>query len=108
MSVQSEIANRLFQWGGQKLAARANYERERSIIDGQMAYQQGKAFEDVQMEGDKWSLEGYRLMDAQTMASSLLAAQREDIAQGSHALDPDSYRARFTSRLDGMLEGTDR
>lgn len=44
------------------------------------------------MGGNKWALEGYRLMDAQTVSSTMLAAQREEIAQVGYTLTPDQYR----------------
>ncbi len=106
-SYQSRIANQLSQWSAGKLAEAVGKQQQKSILDGQMAYQQGKAREDLEMAGDKWALEGYALMDAQTISSSLLAAQREQIAQVGYTLSEDEFRTQFTNRLDAMLEGKD-
>lgn len=105
--MQDRVASELAKWSGGQLKAAVNKQQQKDILDGQMAYQQGRTFEDVEMGGNKWALEGYRLMDAQTLSSSMLAAQRAEIEQGAYELDPDAYRQRFTNRLDALLENTD-
>lgn len=105
-SMQSAIADHLVGWGSKKLETAANAKHERDYLDGQMAYQQGKALDDASMAGNKWALEGHMFMDAQSISSSLLAAQREEIATTSKELSPDDYRARYVNRLDAMLKGT--
>lgn len=106
-SMEDRVTQQLLQWGSGKLAAEVKKKQKRSILDGQMAHQQGQAFDQVETGGDKWALEGYRLMDAQTMSSTLLAAQQTKIDQGDFALDPDAFREQYINRLDGMLEGVD-
>ena len=106
-SAQARVADQLAQWSGGKLQQAVEKQQHKDILDGQMAYQQGAAFDQLQTEGNKFAMEGYRLMDAQTISSSMLAAQQEEIAQSAHTLDPDSYRTRYVNRLDAMLEGKD-
>ena len=102
-SFDIEIGNQLGQFAQGKLAEAVKLKQEKSFLDGQMAYQQGRAFEDVEMGGDKWALEGYRVVQAQQLASGLLTAQQQEIAQGAYEMDPDAYRAHFMARAEGVL-----
>lgn len=102
-SFDQEIAGQLGEFSSGKLAQAVSIKRERSLLEGQMARYQGKTYEQVQMEGDKWALEGYRVVDAQTMSSSLFQAQQSEIESGLYELDPDAYRARMMERVDGVL-----
>ena len=77
-------------------------QQKKSMIDGQLAAMQGKTFEEVEMDGDKWALEGYRGVVAQTMSASLLRAQEQEIASGLYESDPDAYRATLVDRVDAM------
>jgi hypothetical protein len=77
------------------------------MLDGQMAHIQGQSFDNVQMEGRPWALEGYRLMDAQSIASSMLAAQRAEIANGGYEMSPDQFRSAMAARVTAMTEGMD-
>lgn len=105
--VSDQVAQSLMGWGGEKIQVAANKRAEKDYLEGQMAYQQDMTLDEVEMGGNKWALDGYRFMDAQTISSSLLAAQREQIAQGGHAATPEEFRAQYVNRLDGMLEGKD-
>lgn len=105
-TVGQRMASRFAQYASGELGKAANIQHERSMMDGAMAAQQGQTFEDVEMGGDKWALEGYRVVQAQTLASTLLTAQRSEIAQGLYELSPDEYRARFVDRVEGVLGST--
>lgn len=98
------IAQALGQYGSGLFDEAARVRQKRSLLDGQMAAQQGKSFEELEMGGDKWALEGYRLVEAQRMASSLLTAQQQEISQGLYEMDPDQYRAHFMNRAEGVLK----
>ena len=86
-------------------AAKTRYERK--AMEGAMAYQQGKSIDELDMDGNKWALEGYRVMEAETASTALFAAQQTEISQGLHELDPDGFRARYTERLEQALSGHD-
>lgn len=101
------ITQGLAQWAGTKFGEAADKKNKRDKMEGQMAHMQGQTFEQVETGGNKWAMEGYRLMDAQTMASSLLSAQQEMIAQSDYQMDPDAYREAFMGRVDQMLDGVD-
>lgn len=107
MTNVQRIASQLAEWGGGKLEVAANKQHEKDMLEGQMAYQQGQTFDEIETKGNKWALEGYRLMDVQTTSSSLLAAQREEISQGDYELSPEAYRNKYVQRLDAALEGVD-
>ncbi|MDC1500504.1 lytic transglycosylase domain-containing protein [Octadecabacter sp.] len=101
------IAQSLNKWASSKFQEIANTQHEASILDGQMAFQQGKTMDEVEMEGDKWSLSGYRVMHAQTLSQTMLAAQREMIRQSQYEQDPDEFRAQYVRRLEAQIEGLD-
>lgn len=102
-----QIARSLNKWAGSKFQEAANVQHEASILDGQMAYQQGKAMEEVAMDGDKWSLSGYRVMNAQTLSATMLSAQREMIRQSQYEQDPDTFRATYVNRMEQQIKGLD-
>ena len=86
-------------------AAKTRYEKK--AMEGAMAYQQGKSIDEIDMDGNKWALEGYRVMEAETASTALFAAQQMEISQGLHELDPDAFRERYTGRLEQALAGHD-
>mgnify|MGYP003650022211 FL=1 len=106
-SPASKIARSLGQFSSKVFQDAANKQHEAAALDGQMAQMQGQAIEDVEMEGDKWKLSGYRMMDAQSISASMLAAQQEMIRQSQYEQDPDAFRATFVNRLEQQIDGLD-
>lgn len=106
-SPSAKIARSLNKWAGDKLQAVANIQHETSILDGQMAYQQGAAMDALEMEGDKWAMSGYRVMHAQTLSSTMLASQQEMIRQSQYEQNPEQFRATYVARLEAQLDGLD-
>lgn len=103
----ARVAQELANWSSGRLAEAVQKQQQRDLLDGQMAHIQGETFDQVEMQGRPWALEGYRLMDAQSMASSMLAAQRQEIAQMAHQMTPDQFRAHMADRVASMTEGMD-
>jgi hypothetical protein len=97
-----QIAESVSRFAGERLQQIQAARQERSMMDGQIAAMQGASFESVEMQGDKWALEGYRVVAAQTMASGLLRAQEAEISAGAYESDPDSYRATLVNRIEAM------
>ncbi|WFG40841.1 lytic tail protein [Paracoccus phage ParKuw1] len=97
-----QIASQVSQFAGERLQQIQAARQERSMMDGQIAAMQGASFESVEMQGDKWALEGWRVVSAQTMASSLLRAQEAEISAGAYEQDPDTYRETLVGRIEGM------
>lgn len=110
-SPSAQMLRGIQKWSGKKLQEAANVKNEARILDGQMAYQQGKAMEDIDMDGnifgDKWAMQGYRVMEAQTTASTMLSAQQEMIRQSQYEQNPEQFRATYINRLEQQLEGMD-
>jgi hypothetical protein len=110
-SPSANLLKGIKQWSSKKLQEAANVQHEARVLDGQMAYQQGKAMEDMDMNGDlfgdKWAMQGYRVMQAQTTASTMLAAQQEMIRQSQYEQDPEQFRATYINRLEQQLDGMD-
>lgn len=102
-SYTAQIAQQVSQFASGRLAEIQQKRQERSMMDGQIAAMQGQSFESVEMEGDKWALEGYRLVTAQTLSSSLLRAQEAEIESGAYEQDPDTYRSTLVNRVDAMV-----
>ena len=102
-SYTAQIAQQVNQFAQGRLAEIQQKRQERSMMDGQIAAMQGQSFESVEMEGDKWALEGYRLVTAQTLSSSLLRAQEAEIEAGAYEQDPDTYRNTLVNRVDAMV-----
>lgn len=105
-SFDLEVGNQVARFAQGQLSKAVALKQEKSFMDGQMAAQQGKAFEEVEMGGDKWALEGYRVVQAQQMASGLLTAQQHEIAAGGYEMSPDEYRAHFMNRAEGVLNAS--
>lgn len=106
-TLSSQVANSLSKWSTSKFQAASDKEHEKSVLDGQMAYQQGVAMEDLEIPGDKFAMQGYRVMQAQTMASTMLAAQQQQIALGGYEQSPDEFRSNYVNRLEQQLDGLD-
>lgn len=101
----ARIAQGVAKFTSGKLQAIQKRQQEERMLDGQIAAMQGESFESVQMKGDKWALEGWRVVTAQSMSASLLRAQENDIAQGAYEQDPDQYRDTLVKRINSMTEG---
>lgn len=106
-SASAKIARGLSEFSSQQFQNAANLQHEADALDGQMAHMQGQAMEDVEMEGNKWKLSGYRVMEAQSISSTMLAAQQEMIRQLDYEKDPDAFRAQFVSRMEAQIDGLD-
>ena len=86
------------------LANAVTLKQDRDFVDGQVAHQQGKSFEELQIDGNKFALEGYRVVEAQALSSGLLAAQEKMINDGDFELGPDEFRAQFVDRITNIVE----
>lgn len=102
-SYTAQIAQQVNQFASGRLAEIQRKRQERSMMDGQIAAMQGQSFESVETDGDKWALEGYRLVTAQTISSSLLRAQEAEIESGAYEQDPDTYRGTLVNRVDALV-----
>lgn len=103
MSILDSVA----EWGGSIIRNEAEKQYNKSYLAGQMAQQQGKALEDIKVTGDKWMVEGYHQMDAQTIASTLLTAQQNEIDNADYSLTPEQYRDKWVAQADTLLSGRD-
>ena len=101
-SFTQQVAQNVARFAGGALAEMQEKRQKKSMRDGQLAAMQGQAFEAVEMEGDKWKLEGYRGVVAQSLSASLLRAQEQDINSGAYEQDPDTYRQTLANRIDAM------
>lgn len=106
-STAAQAANEITQWAGQHLQIALDTKHQREIMEGQLAYQQGLAERDLQSAGKPWALDAYRQIDAQTIASTLLAASRQEIETADYALDPVAYRKKQGDRAEEALRGQD-
>ena len=98
----SRVAQSIGKFAGAALQQAQHKQQQKSMVDGQLEAMQGKSFEEVEMSGDKWKLEGYRGVVAQSMSATLLRAQEQEINTGAYEDDPDAYRARLVERVDSL------
>ena len=98
----AQIAQRVSKFASGALQDAQQRRQEQSMLDGQIAALQGQSFEQVEMQGDKWALEGWRVVTAQTLSAGLMRAQEHEISSGSYEQDPDAYRERLVNRIDAM------
>ncbi len=106
-TMQAKVAHAVTGFVGEQLQAATDITNEAKYLDGQMAAAQGQAFEDLEMDGNKWSMAGYRAVEAGTITATMLAAQQEMLRQVDFQDDPDAYRAKYVQRLETQLEGLD-
>lgn len=102
-----QLVQGLGQWASAGLRQISAKQNNDDYMEGALARQQGEALENLEMEGNPWALEGYQVMDAQTLSSSLLAAQREEIALSAHEMSPEEYADNYRRRLSEATEGLD-
>lgn len=104
-------ADRLFQglaeFGSKTIRDAAKVKYNKQVMEGAMAYQQGKSAEDYGGFNKRWQLEGYRTMDASTSAAALLSAQKQEIVSGLYEADPDAYREMYANRMEMATAGKD-
>lgn len=105
--VNTDTMNKLAAWGGETIRKAASKQWNKDLLEGQMAYQQGRAFDEVTSDGNKWKAEGYHVMEAQTLSSTFLAAQQNEIARVGYSLSPEEYRNQYVGRLDALIGGKD-
>lgn len=103
----TDTMNKLAAWGGEAIRKEASKQWNKDLLEGQMAYQQGRAFDEVVTDGNKWKAEGYHVMEAQTLSSTFLAAQQNEISSEGYALSPEEYRKQYVGRLDALIDGKD-
>ena len=106
-NMSSQVARSLSKWSTAKFQEQSNKNHEKAILDGQMAFQQGTAMEELEMDGDKFAMQGYRVMQAQTLSATMLAAQQELITESQYQDDPDTFRAKYVQRMEAQVEGLD-
>ncbi len=106
-SASAQLNRALTGWASKKFQERANVENEAATFEGEMAFMQGRAFEDLEMEGNRWALQGYRVMDAEARSGAMLAAQQQAIRNGDRTMGADEYRDTYVNRLEQQLEGLD-
>lgn len=98
----ARIAEQVGGYIGGQLANIQQQRQEKSALDGTIAGLQGQSFESVEMDGDKWAMEGHRMVTAQTISATLMRAQEQEIASGAYEADPDTYRATLVDRITNM------
>lgn len=105
--IEQDILDGLAEFGSKTIREAANARYTRIAAEGAMAYTQGKAVEDLPTDNNKWALEGYRVMEANTTSAALLAAQQAEISTSLYQLSPEEFRAQYGKRMEAALEGKD-
>lgn len=104
-SAQDSLINALGAFASKSLKATVNARKERAILDGQAAYVQGRSLDEVTgMGGDKHAREGYKIIDASTTASALVAAQLVKIEQDG-SVTANQWRANYGAMVEATVQG---
>lgn len=107
-STSKKLLDALGQWAGNTLQAIADKDHAKNEMDGKMAAVQGQTLEQLELDGgDKWALNGHRVITAQTVASAMVAARRQEIEDADYALDTEEFRAKYVEQLGEAVEGQD-
>lgn len=104
---QQTVLNGLAEFGSNLIQSAAKRRYETLQMDGAIAQTQGKSVDELPMDGNKWMLEGYHVMEAESASAALLTAQRAEISASLYEQDPDAFRARYVQRTDEALAGKD-
>ena len=105
--IQQDILDGLAEFGSKTIREAANARYTRVAAEGAMAYAQGKAVEDLPTDNNKWALEGYRVMEANTTSAALVAAQQAEISASLYQLSPEAFREQYGNRIEAALQGKD-
>lgn len=76
--------------------------RKQWELDGQMAYAQGVAEQDLAKTGNKYTMAGFLTMKTQTAATQFLQNEYENIDKTARELSPEEYRASLSQRYSEM------
>lgn len=105
--IQQDILDGLAEFGSKTIREAANARYARVQSEGEIAYAQGKSAYDLPTDNNKWALEGYRVMEAETNSAALLAAQQAEITNGLYEVSPDEFRAQYGARIEAALKDKD-
>jgi len=94
-------------WTSKEVRNQIASKRERDVMEGQVAFQQGKTFDEVEMEGDKFALQGYRVMQAQTASAAILSQQQAAIRDGGYEDTPEDFRSKYGAALEESIKDLD-
>lgn len=106
-NVNTRISAGLGQWASKNFRDIADAKNMADELNGRMAFQQGQTLEDTEMEGNKWASQGYKVIQAETLSSTLLASQQELIRQSGYQLSPEEFRGQYVSQLEQQVSGLD-
>ena len=101
------LVNALGGFASSTLKSTVNARKERAKLDGQTAYVQGRSLDELTAQGgDKNAREGYKVIDASTTSSALVAAQLVKIEQDG-SVTPEQWRASYGAMVEDTVRGKD-
>lgn len=106
-SYTAQVFESVNAFASKELQEQATREQQRRHMEGQMAAQQGMAFNDMEMAGDKWKLAGYRSMDAQTASASALSAAKTQLQLNGYQMNSAQFRESYMQQVEAATKGLD-
>ncbi len=102
-----DLVNALGSFANKQLQETANAQHERAKLDGATQQVQGIAIDQLETHGDKWSREGWRLMNAKTAGAALVGATRNWIKNTGFQFNEAQFRENYGQRMEDMIQGMD-
>lgn len=93
---------------GTKLAnAYIQKEKATAKFAGEAAFIAGEAFEDVQVSGDKFKINGYRALQAKTEAANMTQDALDFVLNKGYELDPEELNMHLAEKYKNTVDGLD-
>lgn len=99
----------LFKVGGDIIKEYGEKARKEDFVNGQMMYQQGKTLAELEKANENVNtVEGFRAMQATTVAHNWFNQSLVDINDKDKTLSPDEYRTKLNEQFSNLLTGNQR
>ena len=100
---QQELAAALGSLGGEMDKLFENQKQDWRL-EGQLAYAQGKTEQEIADTGNFYTVQGHRVLAAQTSMLEWYQQSQDEIAKSDQEIDTDTYRAKLMNNWKGITE----
>lgn len=78
--------------------------QDKSVVEGELLYAQGKTEQEVAESGNSFTMQGFQTMQAKVQSDSWYNAKMAEIEETAHQIDPTEYRRALSAELQPMLD----
>lgn len=108
VSAAGKMANALGKFASASLKDSVAARNARMQLDGQTMFMQGATLDRVQLNGgNPAAADGWRVMQATTIASAMTVTALERIKQTGGSQTADEFRQAYLNQMEAQLEGKD-